>query len=179
MRCLTTTARWRAVVALATLRRSSSNLAAVTRSGNSECPAPLRRCFLGTREQLHTFKVFFLEEPDCHHPILLEAAIKLTAIDSQSRRGAYLVPAKLLQHRENIAFLDLSEWNRVVHVGLKHLPEVLRTRLRSRSQNLRGQIRGSQLVVEADRQRILDRVFQFANVPGPRIITKSAHRFVR
>src|SRR5215210_4734974 len=150
----------------------------MTRSRNRECPAPLCRCFLATREQLHTVEIFFLDEPDCHHPILLEPAIKFTAIDSQSGCGAYLVPAKLLQHRENIAFLDLSEWDRVVHVSLKHLLEVLRTRLGRRCQNLWRQIRDSQLVVEADRQRIFDRVLQFPNVPGPRIITKSAHRFV-
>src|SRR5215212_1322742 len=159
--------------------RSEDLSATMTRNGNSECPAAFRRCFLATRQQLHTVQIFFLQEPDCHHTILLEPAIKFTAIDSQSGCGAYLVFSKLLQHRENIALLDLSEWNRVVHVSLKHLPEIVGTRLRRRCQNLWRQIRDSQLVFESYRQRILDRVLEFADVPGPRIITKSAHRFVR
>src|SRR5689334_7427123 len=48
------------------------------------------------RAELMTVEVFFLNEPDGHHAVLLEPAIKLAAIDPEGRRGAHLVSAKLL-----------------------------------------------------------------------------------
>src|SRR6185295_2662378 len=107
------------------------------------------------------------------HSILLETAIELAAIDTECGSGAYLVAAKLLQDRKNVTLLDLRKWNCIVHVSLKHLPEIGGAGLRMRQQNLGRQIRCVQLVVKSDRKRVFDRVFEFANVAGPRILAKS------
>ena len=84
-----------------------------------------------------TVQIFFLDEPDGHYTILLEPAIQLASIDTKRGCGAHLVPAELLQHGKNVTLLDLRKGHRVVDVSLKHLPEVVCTRLRMRSQNLR------------------------------------------
>ncbi len=48
------------------------------------------------RTELVAVEILFLNEPHCHHAILLEPAIELAAIDSECGRGAHLVATKLL-----------------------------------------------------------------------------------
>src|SRR5215212_11417151 len=86
------------------------------------------------RTELVTVQIFFLNEPDRHHAILFQPAVKFAAVDSERGRGSHLISAKLLQDGKDVTLLDLGQRDRVVHVSLKYLPEVLSTRLRLRDQ---------------------------------------------
>src|SRR5215467_12584898 len=121
LRCLTTTARWRAVVTLATVVRAVSTVLMFD---------SISFCVLAAREKLHAVQILFLNEPNRHHAILLEPAIELAAIDSQCGCGTHLVATKLLQYRQNVTLLNFGERHRVVHVCLEHLPEVVHAPLR-------------------------------------------------
>ena len=104
--------------------------------------------------------LFFLQKLNRHHAILLQPAIELTAIDTKGRSSLDLITAKLLQDRQDVALLDLRQRHAVVHVSLKHLPEVAGVVCLAAGKFQR-QIVNTQIFLGADRQRILNCVLQF------------------
>src|SRR6266511_635987 len=88
------------------------------RPGESRFAIKISRCsgVGGPGPQLQPV-LFFLQKLNRHYSILFEPAIKLAAIDSQRCGSLDLIATKLLQHRKNVALLDLSQGHAVGHVG--------------------------------------------------------------
>src|SRR6185295_2768893 len=107
--------------------------------------------------QLHSVW-FFLQKLHRHYPILFESTIEFAAIDSQRGGRADLIAAELLQHRKDVAFLNLSQRNALIHIGLENAPKIDSTRMGAIVGDLYGQISQPQLLLGTDSQRISNRI---------------------